>query len=425
MKINKFSPKQAEILKFICEKEDTLICDGAVRSGKTIVMTLAFIIWAMSNFNKTNFGICGKTVSNAERNIIRPFEQLEQTIYRLEYKRSARCLIVRCANIVNYFYIFGGKDESSYTLIQGATLAGVLFDEAALMPKSFVDQAIARTLSFPNAKVWFNCNPESANHWFYKDWIKNKKPNSKRLHFLMTDNPILTENEIHRAQRLYSGVFYDRYIKGLWVSAEGIIYKQFADNPLKFYINKEKIPNLRYINVGVDFGGNKSKHAFCASGIDKDFKELIVLKSKSFEATGTNVSFISEKLTEFIQEVEWEFKPVDCIFCDSAEQAIINTLISDTPYGHKITNSIKNPIIDRIRTTDSLMAQGRFKMINGYNDCLDNALKTALWNEKKFDDERLDDGTTEIDILDAFEYSFEAYLKSLIYYNRGDKANVG
>lgn len=418
MKIEQFSPKQAEILKFIADDNEILICDGAVRSGKTVVMTLSFVIWAMSNFNHTNFAICGKTVTNAERNIIKPFQELEQDIYYLEYKRSNRCLVIKCKGIVNYFYVFGGKDESSYSLIQGATLAGVLFDEVALMPKSFVDQAIARTLSFSNAKIWFNCNPESANHWFYKEWIKVKKENSKHLHFLMTDNPILTENEIKRAERLYSGVFYDRYILGLWVSAEGIIYKQFADNPNKYIMEKGQLPHLQYINIGVDFGGNKSNHAFCATGIDRNFKELIVLKSESYIATGTSVDFITQKLIEFVESVEHEFGLVDSIYCDSAEQAIINTLINDTPFGHKIANSIKNPIIDRIRTTDSLMAQNRFKMIIGYNDCLDEALKTALWNDKKLNDERLDDGTTEIDILDAFEYSFERYLKSLIYYRR-------
>lgn len=418
MKIERFSHNQAEILKFIADNNDALICDGAVRSGKTLVMTLSFIIWAMSNFDRTNFGICGKTVTNAERNIIKPFEQLEQGIYHLEYKRSTRCLIVKCGHIINYFYVFGGKDESSYTLIQGSTLAGVLFDEVALMPKSFVDQAIARTLSFPNAKIWFNCNPESSNHWFYKEWIKKPREKSKHIHFLMEDNPILSDKEIQRAKRLYSGVFYDRYIKGLWVSAEGVIYKQYADNPTKFLITKEDLPHLQYINIGVDFGGNKSKHAFCATGIDHYFNELIVLQSKSYIASGTSVDFITSKLIDFVMDIEEQFGSPDLIYCDSAEQAIINTLINDTPFGHKITNSIKNPIIDRIRTVDSLMSQGRFKIIKGNNESLDNALKTAVWNNKKLNDERLDDGTTEIDILDAFEYSFERFIKSLIHYNK-------
>lgn len=227
MKIDQFSKKQGEILKFIKEPENILICDGAVRSGKTVVMIISFIMWAMNYFDRCNFGICGKTVTNAERNVIKPLQQIEGLPYDFSYKMSNRCLTVRCRERENYFYLFGGKDESSYMLIQGITLAGVLFDEVALMPKSFVNQAIARTLSYKNAKLWFNCNPESSNHWFYKDWIAGNPKGVKRLHFLMEDNPILGPDEITRANSMFSGVFYDRYILGKWVAAEGLIYDMF------------------------------------------------------------------------------------------------------------------------------------------------------------------------------------------------------
>ena len=204
MQIDKFSKKQAEIIKFAYSDEGVLICDGAVRSGKTIVMSFAFVLWAMENFDRTNFAICGKTVSNAERNILRPFQQIEGMPFKTQYKISNRMLTVRCADRENYFYLFGGKDESSQALIQGLTLAGVLFDEVALMPKSFVDQAIARTLSFKNAKLWFNCNPESPNHWFYKEWLTDDRKKKKHLHFLMRDNPILGDAEIARAESFFS-----------------------------------------------------------------------------------------------------------------------------------------------------------------------------------------------------------------------------
>ena len=185
MTINEFSKKQAEILKFAYSDDDVLICDGAVRSGKTVVMTIAFVLWAMTYFDKTNFAICGKTVTNAERNILRPFQSIDGLPFQMKYKLSSRMLTVKCAGRENYFYFFGGKDESSQALIQGITLAGVLFDEVALMPKSFVDQAIARTLSYKNSKLWFNCNPDSPSHWFYTDWIEQQKPKSRHLHFLM------------------------------------------------------------------------------------------------------------------------------------------------------------------------------------------------------------------------------------------------
>ena len=230
MQIDKFSKKQAEVIKFAYSNEGVLICDGAVRSGKTIVMSFTFVLWAMQNFDKTNFAICGKTVSNAERNILRPFQQIEGMPFKTQYKISNRMLTVRCADRENYFYLFGGKDESSQDLIQGLTLAGVLFDEVALMPKSFVDQAIARTLSFKNAKLWFNCNPESPNHWFYKEWITDDKKQKKHLHFLMRDNPILGDAEIARAESFFAGVFYQRFILGEWVLSDGLVYDFGEDN---------------------------------------------------------------------------------------------------------------------------------------------------------------------------------------------------
>ena len=207
-----------------------IICDGSVRSGKTVSMIIGFVHWAMRFFDGKNFGICGKTVSSTERNIITPLLSMVDITdyYDVTYRRGDSLLTIRDGEKVNRFYVFGGKDESSYTLIQGITLSGVLFDEVALMPQSFVDQAIARTLSEPAARYWFNCNPESSEHWFYKEWICNtRQKKAIHLHFTMQDNPILSPAQIADAEALYSGVFYDRYIRGLWCVAEGLIYPQF------------------------------------------------------------------------------------------------------------------------------------------------------------------------------------------------------
>lgn len=232
MKIDKISEKQAQILDFVVSDGLYLICDGAVRSGKTVFMSSAFIIWAMEYYDRTNFAICGKTVQSAERNVLKPLQDNESLPYTMDYKVSTKVLTVRCGAKENYFYIFGGKDESSYMLIQGITLAGVLFDEVALMPRSFVEQALSRAISFEHPKYWFNCNPESPNHYFYKEWIENPKDGTTHLHFLLEDNPILTDQMIERTKAMYSGVFYDRYIRGLWVIAEGIIYPMFGSTTM-------------------------------------------------------------------------------------------------------------------------------------------------------------------------------------------------
>ena len=230
MRFDTISPKQAEIFKFAGEPYDALICDGAVRSGKTTMMAIAFIEWAMNEFDGCNFGVCGKTVRSAERNIIMPLLGTQSVMarYSVSYMRTLSLMTIRKGNKTNYFYLFGGKDESSYMLVQGITLSGVLFDEVALMPETFVEQALARTLTEDNAKYWFNCNPENPGHWFYREWIcKAEQHNAKHLHFLMTDNPANSAKALEKAKRDYPGVFYKRYVLGLWIAAEGAIYPDF------------------------------------------------------------------------------------------------------------------------------------------------------------------------------------------------------
>jgi PBSX family phage terminase large subunit len=240
MTFETLSPKQKTVFKW-CYGNDykALICDGSVRSGKTISMVTSFILWAMSEFNGATFGICGKTVQSAERNIVTPLQGIVDVThyYSVRYTRSNHCLVVSTSRKSNSFYVFGGKDESSYSLIQGITLSGVLFDEVALMPRSFVEQAVTRTVSVENAKLWFNCNPASSEHWFYKDWVQNAK-NRQALHFTMEDNPTMSPTQIAYAKSQFSGVFYDRYILGLWVLAEGLVYPMFKQE----YILEEYTP---------------------------------------------------------------------------------------------------------------------------------------------------------------------------------------
>ena len=225
------SDKQKKILAFSYSQYDALICDGAVRSGKTSIMVVAFIDWAMREFSSQRFGICGKTVGSATENIIIPYISMTRTKkkYTAKWRRSQKILEVRSGRKVNYFEVFGGRDESSYALIQGRTLAGVLLDEVVLMPESFVNQALARC-SVEGSRIWFSCNPDHPNHWFKREWIdKREERNALYLHFEMTDNPSLSEKTLARYQSMYSGVFYDRYIRGLWVVAEGLIYPMFSE----------------------------------------------------------------------------------------------------------------------------------------------------------------------------------------------------
>ena len=235
MEFKTFSRKQLKALSWWCEQSpykdfDAIICDGAVRSGKTICMAISFVAWAFYRFQGSSFAFCGKTIRSLRRNVIAPImPTLSQMGFTCKEKLSQNVIEISRGPIKNTIYLFGGKDESSASLIQGITLSGILFDEVALMPKSFVEQAIARC-SVNGSKFWFNCNPEYPQHWFYQEWILQKKQkNALYLHFTMNDNPSLTSKMIKRYEGLYSGTFYDRFIKGKWIAAEGVVYPLMAN----------------------------------------------------------------------------------------------------------------------------------------------------------------------------------------------------
>lgn len=244
------SKKQTKILAFPYSDYDCLICDGAVRSGKTSIMMVAFADWAMRRFDGQRFGICGKTVDSAIKNIIVPYTSMSRTkkMYNIRWRRADKVLEITRGATTNYFEVFGGKDESSYALIQGRTLAGVLLDEVALMPRSFVEQALTRC-SVDGAKLWFNCNPENPQHWFYNEWIlQHKAKNALYLHFSMEDNPGLSEKTIRDYKTRFSGVFYERYILGRWVVAEGLIYPMYNNT-----VQTEERDYEKYI-ISMDYG---------------------------------------------------------------------------------------------------------------------------------------------------------------------------
>lgn len=235
MKQPVFSPKQRTVLTWWVPGsphagKEAIVCDGAVRSGKTLAMGLSFFLWAMSCFDGKKFGVCGKTIASLRRNVLSEIlPRLTELGARWQEKRSENLVTVSFRGRENQFYIFGGRDESSASLIQGITFAGVLLDEVALMPRSFVEQACARC-SVAGSRIWFNCNPAGPNHWFYKTWIQEAgKRNCLRLHFNMEDNPSLTQQIRQRYQRLYTGVFYKRFVLGQWVQAEGRVYDFFTE----------------------------------------------------------------------------------------------------------------------------------------------------------------------------------------------------
>ena len=415
------SAKQKKILAYPYSKYDALICDGAVRSGKTSIMMWAYVRWAMENFSGQRFGVCGRTVDSCTKNIIVPFTamSLAKERYIIRWRRGDKVMEVRRGAVTNYFEVFGGKDEASYTLIQGRTLAGVLLDEVVLMPRSFVEQALARC-SVDGARLWFSCNPGSPHHWFYQEWIKrSRERNALYLHFEMTDNPGLSKRTLERYENMYAGIFYDRYVRGLWVAAEGIVYKDFANNTEKYLIDdplkwaEEQETKFSVISIGVDFGGTKSATKFQATGITKDFR-VVALEEEYIKNEEIDPDALNRRFATFCQLITSKYG-YSQTRADSAETVLIRGLdhtAQKLRLGTQVKNALKMQITDRIRLVVLLMKQGRFKVSRNCPHLID-ALQSAIYDPDKFEDERLDDGTSDIDSLDAFEYSIEPYYKDL------------
>lgn len=415
------SHKQKKILAFPYSRYDALICDGAVRSGKTSIMMWAFVRWAMENFSGQRFGVCGRTMDSCTKNIIVPFTamSLAKERYIIRWRRGDKVMEVRRGAVTNYFEVFGGKDEASYTLIQGRTLAGVLLDEVVLMPRSFVEQALARC-SVDGARLWFSCNPGSPHHWFYQEWIKrSRERNALYLHFEMTDNPGLSKRTLERYENMYAGIFYDRYVRGLWVAAEGIVYKDFANDTEKYLIGdplewaKQNGTSFSIISIGVDFGGTKSATKFQATGITKDFR-VVALEEEYIKNEEIDPNALNRRFATFCQLITSKYG-YSQTRADSAETVLIRGLdhtAQKMHLGTQVKNAMKLQITDRIRLVVLLMKQGRFKVSRNCPHLID-AMQTAIYDPDKFEDERLDDGTSDIDSLDAFEYSIEPYYKDL------------
>lgn len=278
-----FSQKQKQILAWWTPDSpvkgyDGIIADGAIRSGKTVCMSLSFVFWAMGGFSGQNFAMCGKTIGSFRRNVLFWLKlMLRSRGYRVMDHRADNLVEISRGDVANYFYIFGGKDERSQDLIQGITLAGVFCDEVALMPESFVNQATGRC-SVTGSKYWFNCNPDGPYHWFKANWIdkstgylgrkkaealrekaqrEGKDPDLKELlyvHFTMDDNLSLSEEIKARYRSVYSGVFFKRYILGLWVMAEGTIYDMFDADRHVVDIADVALPDEPGYFVSCDYG---------------------------------------------------------------------------------------------------------------------------------------------------------------------------
>lgn len=376
-----FSFKQKKVLTWWCEgspqkNNNGIIADGAIRSGKTISMALSFILWSWTCFSEHNFAMCGKTISSFKRNV---WLWLKLILFLRGFRIKKRTDIGENIFFIhkkgrgNYYYIFGGKDESSYELIQGITLAGVLFDEVVLMPESFVNQATGRC-SVAGSKFWFNCNPEGPYHYFKIEWIdKAEIKKLLYLHFTMDDNLSLLEEIKERYRSMFSGVFYKRYILGLWVIAEGIIYDMFDEN--KHCCDTSKMQFSKFY-VSCDYGTYNAL-SFGLWGFN--IKEKRWYKHKNYYYSGRDAGKQKDD-QEYYNELE-KFvgsRSILGIIIDPSASSFIATIKKHGKY--KVIKA-KNDVLEGIRNTGTALNK---KLIMFDYSCKESIREfySYMWDEK-------------------------------------------
>lgn len=377
-----FSEKQKQAMNWWMpgsglEEMEAIVCDGAIRSGKTLAMGLGFFLWAQSCFNGRKFALCGKTIAALRRNVL---SELQPRITALgakcREKRSENLLTVTFGGHTNDYYIFGGRDEGSAALIQGITLAGALFDEVALMPRSFVEQACARC-SVTGSRLWFNCNPAGPSHWFYRQWILGAgERGCVHLHFTMEDNPSLSVQIRRRYERMYSGVFYRRFILGQWAQAEGRVYDFFEPEMAR----PAPQDGFEKWYVSCDYGTvNPTSMGLWGlrEGIWYRVREFYFSSRRQMRQM-TDGEYASA-LRELVGQ-----RTVTAVIVDPSAASFIQTLRRE---GWNVRPA-KNEVLSGIRATAQMLKSGKIVICEECRDCL-REMEEYVWDLKSGDRDKV------------------------------------
>ena len=373
MSYTAFSPKQRQVMTWWLPgsknyRREAIVCDGAVRSGKTLVMGLSFFLWAQTNFDWQRFGVCGKTIASLRRNVLSEIlPRLEGLGAQWKERRSENLVTVTFLGHRNQFYIFGGRDESSASLIQGITFAGILLDEVALMPRSFVEQACARC-SVAGSRLWFNCNPAGPGHWFYQTWIlEAEKRNCLRLQFTMEDNPSLTEEIRQRYRNLYSGVFYRRFILGQWAQAEGRVYDFFEPDMV------QPVPAGAFEKwyVSCDYG-TVNPTSMGLWGLQRG--SWYRVKEFYFDSRAKMRQMTDEEYAQALQELAGQRK-ITAVIVDPSAASFMEVLRRKG----WLVQKADNDVIAGIRMTSDALKEGKIVICQGCTDCI-REMEEYVWD---------------------------------------------
>lgn len=409
MRYKPFSKKQLTAMFWWAEgsgfeRYDAIICDGAVRSGKTFSLSLSFVIWATFSFDKALLGFCGKTITALRRNVIMPLLPcLKELGFAVRENIAQNRLTISFSGHENTFYLFSGKDEGSASLIQGVTLSGVMFDEVALMPRSFVEQALARC-SITGSRFFFNCNPEFPSHWFYKEWIQNRRmKNALYIHFTMRDNPSLSEKMLSRYESLYTGAFYRRFVLGEWVSVSGAVYPFMDDSGM--FIRPPEQPFDEYC-VSCDYGTvNPTSIGLWARSKDTWYR----LREYYYDARKEGRSKTDEEHYSSLVELCGGVVPA-AVIVDPSAASFIEVI---QRHGVYTVRRADNNVIDGIRKTSQALKNREIVICDTCTDAI-REFSLYRWDENKpsdtvvkRDDHAMDDIRYFVSYIKAADEGFE------------------
>lgn len=420
-----YSRKQLELLRLWQRNELHRInlLEGAVRSGKTWISLVLWAFWVAEMPPDKSYLMVAKTLTSLRRNVLDLLLELvgaSNFTYSLPAKEA--CLFGRRV------YLEGVNDARAESKIRGMTLQGAYCDELTLFTEDFFTMLLSR-LSEPGAKLFGTTNPDNPHHWLMEHYI-SRSPELDMLvvQFLIDDNPFLDPEYVANLKQEYTGVYYDRFIRGLWVAAEGLIYRQFADNPThwikRFSTRTERgayLSDVNFASIGVDFGGNRSLTTFVATAVHRGYSKLTVLRDYHIAGGKGDIDSdrVNREFVGFVRRLHDEFPALHIRYCfaDSEAQYLINGLrkaVRTAGLALQIGDSDKHEIVQRIICANTLLNQDRLFLLEGC-ELVRGGLEGALWDSSKPDkDVRLDDFSTDIDILDAFEYSWERFIKKLL-----------
>ena len=422
------------------------VAEGAVRAGKTVDNVFAFAYELESTPDKLHLAT-GSTIANAKLNIGDCNGYGLEGIFRGRCRwgkyKDNECLRIKTKSGLKVVIFAGGGKADSFKKIRGNSYGMWIATEINLHHDNTIKEAFNRQLAAKHRKIYWDLNPDNPNAPIYAEYIdkyQKMQAAGKLLggynyeHFTITDNRTIPEQRVNEIISQYDkgSIWYRRDILGERCVADGLVYQAFADQPDRNIVRKEKLTeeewkrlllSVDFVSIGVDFGGNRSLTTFVATAVHRGFSKLTVLRDYHIEGQKGDIDSdkVNREFVGFIQRLKQEYPGARVKYCfaDSEAQYLINGMrraSNAAGLGIQFGDSAKNEITQRIYCTSTLLNLDRLFLMNGCN-LVSDGLKSAVWDKdqaEKGKDVRLDNFSSDIDILDAFEYSWERFMRQLL-----------